>query len=125
MLRSANELHGYTLHATDGNIGRVDEFYFDDESWTVRYLVVDTGHWLPGRRVLISPIGIGSADWGNRRLNVSLTRAQVKDSPDVDSHRPLSRRWEARYHAYYGKLLAVDKNQRFKAEAEFQTAIKL
>jgi hypothetical protein len=101
MLRSANDLHGYTLHATDGDIGRVDEFYFDDESWTVRYLVGETGHWLPGRRVLISPIAIRNADWGNRRLNVNLTCEQVKESPDVETHRPLSRRWEARYHAYY------------------------
>ncbi len=101
MLRSVNELHGYTIHATDGDIGHVDEFYFDDESWTVRYLVVDTGHWLPGRRVLISPIAIERPDWGARKLHLNLTREQVKNSPDVDEHRPLSRRWEARYHAYY------------------------
>ena len=101
MLRSVNELHGYGLHATDGDIGHADEFYFDDASWTVRYLVADTGHWLPGRRVLISPIAIAQADWGNRKLQLNLTRGQVENSPGVEEHRPLSRRWEARYHNYY------------------------
>lgn len=101
MLRGVNELHGYGLHATDGDIGHADEFYFDDESWTVRYLVADTGHWLPGRRVLISPIAIAQADWGNRKLMLNLTRGQVEKSPGVEEHRPLSRRWEAHYHNYY------------------------
>jgi hypothetical protein len=101
MLRSVNELHGYGLHATDGDIGHVDEFYFDDQTWTVRYLVAGTGNWLPGKKVLISPIAIAEADWGLRKLNVNLTREQVKNAPGAEEHRPLSRRWEARYHAYY------------------------
>ena len=106
MLRSAKDLHGYTLHASgapsgSGNIGHVDEFYFDDESWTVRYFVVDTGHWLPGRRVLIAPAAIEKADWGTRQLQTNLTREQVENSPESGAHQPLSRRWEAHYHAYY------------------------
>lgn len=101
MLRSAKDLHGYTLHAIDGNIGHVDEFYFDDETWTVRYFVVDTGHWLPGRSFLIGAPAIHHADWGTRELHTNLMREQIEKSPDSGTHRPLSRRWEAHYHAYY------------------------
>lgn len=101
MLRSVNELQGYKLHATDGDIGHVDEFFFDDHEWGVRYLVANTGNWLPGKQVLISPIAITRADWGNSKLLLDLTCEQVKNSPGVDAHRPLSRRWEANYHAYY------------------------
>lgn len=101
MLRNVHELHGYGLQATDGDIGHADEFYFDDTDWTVRYMVANTGKWLPGKSVLISPIAITRADWGNRKLYLDLTREQVKEAPGIDVHRPLSRRWEARYHAYY------------------------
>lgn len=101
MLRSVNEIHGYGLHATDGDIGHVDEFFFDDHEWAVRYMVANTGHWLSGKQVLISPIAITRADWSNSKLHLNLTREQVKHSPGVDAHRPLSRRWEAGYHAYY------------------------
>lgn len=106
MLRSVNELHGYGLHtigepAESGDIGHVDEFFFDDQSWTVRYIVVNAGNWLKANQVLISPIAIASADWGTRKLHVNITRDQLRHSPGLDAHRPLSRRWEANYHAYY------------------------
>jgi sporulation protein YlmC with PRC-barrel domain len=102
MLRRVKELQGYTIRATDGDIGHVDEFYFDDEKWTVRYLVVDTGGWLSGRQVLISPIALGEANWQERRLHVKLTRQQVENSPDIDTDRPVSRRQEIGYFQYYG-----------------------
>src|SRR5687767_8958197 len=102
MMRHVKELHGLDIVATDGEIGSVEEFYFDDDRWTIRYLVVDTGMWLPGRKVLISPISIGRADWNARTLSLSVTRQQVRDSPDADTHKPLSRRYEAEYHRYYG-----------------------
>ena len=63
MLRNFKDLRGYAIRATDGVIGKVDDFYFDDEDWGIRYLVVDTGSWLSGRKVLISPIALGSPDW--------------------------------------------------------------
>ncbi len=102
MLLSINELQGYPIHATDGDIGQVDQFYFDDEAWTVRYLVVDTGHWLTGRRVLISPIVISGIDRETKTFNAGLTQEQIKNSPDIDTHRPVSRQHEMEYFNYYG-----------------------
>lgn len=102
MLRNVKDLRGYAIRATDGVIGSVDDFYFDDEDWGVRYLVVDTGGWLSGRRVLISPIALGHAGWMGRQLPVALTRAQVEGSPDIDTKRPVSRQHEADYFEYYG-----------------------
>lgn len=101
MLRSLNALKGYTIGATDGDVGKVLTFYFDDEHWTVRHLVVDTGGWLGIRRVLISPIAIGQADWSNRRLSVNLTKDRVKRSPDIDLDKPVSRQYEREYYDYY------------------------
>jgi hypothetical protein len=102
MLRSVNDLQGYTIHATDGDIGSVDQFYFDDELWVIRYLVADTGNWLPGRKVLITPISLGRADWGAKKLYVTLTKKQVENSPDIDTHKPVSRQYETAFLAYYG-----------------------
>jgi sporulation protein YlmC with PRC-barrel domain len=102
MLRNVKDLLGYAIRATDGIIGKVDDFYFDDEDWGVRYLVVETGTWLSGRKVLISPIALGHAGWMARRLPVALTRAQVEHSPDIDTRKPVSRQHEAQYLGYYG-----------------------
>ncbi|MEO7889701.1 MAG: PRC-barrel domain-containing protein [Vicinamibacterales bacterium] len=102
MLRSVKDLKGYAIKATDGDVGRVHDFYFDDEAWAIRYLIVDTGSWLPGRRVLISPIAIGHPDWSARRLPISLTKTQVKDGPDIDTEEPVSRQHEVNYFGYYG-----------------------
>jgi uncharacterized protein YrrD len=85
MLRSMNDLEGYAIRATDGTIGHVKDFYFDDQAWVIRYLVVDTGTWLSSRKVLISPIAIGRPDWAEQVLPVSITKEQVKNSPDVDT----------------------------------------
>src|SRR3954469_10555939 len=100
MLRNVKDLRGYAIHATDGVIGHVDDFYFDDEAWAIRYLVVETGTWLPRRQVLISPLSIGHPDWSAQLLPVSLTKAQVRDSPDIDTRVPVSRQHEATYHRY-------------------------
>ena len=102
MIRSVNHTTKFTIAATDGDIGSVDAFYFDDERWTIRYVVVDTGKWRPRRRVLISPISIVRADWGERRLVLSLSRDQVRNAPDIDTHKPVSRQHEAAYFNYYG-----------------------
>ena len=102
MLRSVTDLRGYTLSATDGDIGTVADLYFDDEAWAMRYLVVDTGTWLSGRQVLISPVAIHQADWVSRRLPVSLSRQRVKDSPSIDTAQPVSRQKEAEYVNYFG-----------------------
>ncbi|MDQ6619105.1 MAG: PRC-barrel domain-containing protein [Pseudomonadota bacterium] len=102
MLRSINDLQDYAIRATDGDIGHVTDFYFDDEAWVIRYLVVDTGSWLLSRRVLISPIAIGQPDWAAEVLPVSITQDQVKNSPDIDTDRPVSRQHEISYLGYYG-----------------------
>lgn len=102
MLRSIKDLEHYTLSATDGDVGHVKDFYFDDDSWVVRYLVVATGSWLSGRQVLISPISIGEPNWLARTLPVSITKEQVRNSPDVDTHEPVSRQHESLYLQYYG-----------------------
>ena len=102
MLRSLKDLTGYKIHATDGNIGKVHDFFFDDEFWILRYVVVDTGHWLPGRKVLLTPGVLLDPDWRQRTFAVALTRDQVRSSPDVDTDRPVSRQHEIHLHEHYG-----------------------
>ena len=95
-------LKDFVIRATDGELGTVEQLYFDDETWAIRYLVVDTGGWLGGRRVLISPMSVTRIDWDNARLDVALTKAQVEHSPAIDTHKPVSRQHEAAYLGYYG-----------------------
>ncbi len=105
MLRSMKDMEDCTIGATDGVIGRVRDFYFDDEAWVIRYLVVDAGDAgaaAPRRKVLISPISIGQPNWSEKLLPVSLTRRQVADSPDIDTDKPVSRQQEMGYLGYYG-----------------------
>ena len=100
MLRTAGHLKGVTIEAMDGDIGSVQDLYFDDQTWTVRYLVVDTGTWLPGRRVLISPFAFRLVS-GASRLRTSLTKDQVRDSPSIDTDRPVDRQHEIEFSQYY------------------------
>jgi hypothetical protein len=102
MLLATTDLDNYAIGATDGRIGPVDDVFFDDESWGVRYLVADAGAWLAGRKVLISPIAIGEPNRAMRVLPASLSRWQVKNSPDVDTSKPLTRRQESDHLRYYG-----------------------
>ena len=102
MLRNADDLKCLVIQATDGELGTVDQLYFDDETWAIRYLTVETGGWLGGRQVLISPYSVASVDWQAKRVNVALTKKQVENSPDIDTHRPVSRQVEAAYLGYFG-----------------------
>ena len=102
MLRPLSELEGYTIGATDDTIGRVVDLYFDDRAWTLRYFVVETGPWLASRKVLISPFAIGAPDRSGRSLPASITRDQVRNSPEMDTDRPVSRQQEEQYLGYYG-----------------------
>jgi hypothetical protein len=102
MLRKAKDLSGYKLGARDGDIGKVKEFYFDDQSWTVRYLVADTGGWLSGQQVLISPYALDPANEGRKVIPVDLTKAQIEKSPALATDRPVSRQYEGDYYSYYG-----------------------
>jgi hypothetical protein len=101
MLRSVKSLEGFSIGATDGTIGKVKDFYFDDEAWVIRYAVVNTNAWL-GHEVLISPYALGQADWAEEILPVSITKDQVKHSPGIDGDKPISRQYEASYLGYYG-----------------------
>ena len=102
MLRSVKDLEGFAVQATDGHIGHVKDFYFDDQAWVIRYLIVEAGSWLASRKVLISPIAIGKPEWSERQLPVSITKDQVKDSPDIDTEKTVSRQHEIQYAGYYG-----------------------
>lgn len=102
MVHSIQQRYGEKLRASDGEIGHVRDFYFDDNNWTVRYLVADTGGWLSGRQVLISPNALGHLSPEEKVLLVNLTRKQIEDSPSIDEHMPVSRQLEEEYHRYYG-----------------------
>lgn len=100
-LKSIKEMLGYELGAQDGKIGRCKDFLFDDQTWAVRYVVGDTRKWLPGRKVLISPISIGSAEESTQTLSVGLTKDQIKDSPPLESDAPVSRQYEVIFNQYH------------------------
>jgi sporulation protein YlmC with PRC-barrel domain len=102
LLRRFTDLRRYSLEASDGAVGRVDDVYLDDQSWTVRYLVVDTGTWLSGRKVLISPAAIRGMDTAGERVRTGLTRRQVEESPSIDTAKPVSRQHETALQTYYG-----------------------
>ena len=102
MLNKAKVLKGYRLQGRDGEIGKVKEFYFDDRHWTIRYLVADTGNWLTGRTVLISPYALISVNQDEQYLTVDLTKKQIEDSPSLDTDKPVSRQFEDSYYGYYG-----------------------
>jgi len=102
MLQNIKELYGHQLAASDGAIGHVKDFYFDDKSWVIRYLVADTGSWLAGRLVLLSPHAFGRFDSDGETVHVNLTRKQIENSPSIELHKPVSRQYEIEYYRYYG-----------------------
>lgn len=102
MQRSISRLMGCSVKARDGEIGAVNDFYFDDHAWVIRYMVVNTGGWLSGRDVLISTAALKTPEWKARAFPVGLTRRQVRNSPGIDTHKPVSRQHETELHAYYG-----------------------
>lgn len=102
MLRSLKDLEGYRISAKNGDIGKIHDFFFDDELWIVRYVVVDTGHWLPGRKVLLAPSVLLDPNWRERSFSVLLTQEEVKASPDIDADKPVSRQHEIELRTYYG-----------------------
>ncbi len=102
MLQDIKQIYGKGLRASDGEIGHVHDFYFDDKTWTVRYVVADTGSWLEGRQVLLSPHAFGSLSQVEDLLAVNLTRQQIEDSPSIESYKPVSRQYEEEYYRHYG-----------------------
>ncbi len=137
MLRSLSDIRRAVLEAEDGEIGRCYDFLFDDMHWTVRYMVADTRKWLPGRKVLVSPISLGQPDWQGDRLPVKLTREQIQRSPSLAEDQPVSRQYENLYFDYYHwpyywtgpypwgthpepQLLYVDQQVRRERQKEFE-----
>lgn len=105
MLRTASDLKRFELKSRDGDSESIRDFYFDDHLWTVRYFVADTGKWAFGRKVLISPRAISRVDEPSRRLELSLTKAEIQNSPPIESDEPVSRQFEEEYARYYGWTL--------------------
>lgn len=102
MIQSADTLKKLELRARDGALGKIKDLYFDDEQWTLRYLVVETGTWLNSRKVLISTSVLDAADWNAGELPVNLTQEQVRRSPSVDTEKAVTREEEAGLQAHYG-----------------------
>ena len=101
MLFRAKTLEKYKLKGKDGDIGSAKEFYFDDKHWAIRYLVADTGNWLTGRQVLISPYALVDIDKEGETIVVNMTEKQIEDSPPLDSDKPVSHQFEKSYFDYY------------------------
>ncbi len=101
MKQNAEKLTGYKMGAIDGELGEVKTFYFDDKTWTVRYLVVETGNWLFGKKVLISPKALLQPNWEERVFPTNLTRKQIEESPDVDTAKPVSAQQEVELYNHY------------------------
>jgi hypothetical protein len=102
MLIKAKTLEGYKLDSLDGEIGKVKEFYFDDRHWIIRYLAANTGNWLTGRQVLISPYALVAVNSEEQNIAIDLTKKQIGDSPSLESHKPVSHQFEQAYYGYYG-----------------------
>src|SRR5271156_2061347 len=102
MLWNASVINGYSIVASDGRLGTVHDFLFDDANWLIRWLVVDTGNWLSGRKVLLPPSVLGHLDPKGQKFSVGLTMQQVEDSPEIDTERPVSRQMETTVYDYCG-----------------------
>ncbi|WP_347986458.1 PRC-barrel domain-containing protein [Methylomonas sp. AM2-LC] len=108
MLYKAKTLKGYQLNSLDGDIGKIEEFYFDDRFWTIRYLVANAGSWLTGRQVLISPYALVAVNREREDIAIHLTQKQIEESPSLSSHKPVSKQFEEDYYQYYGWPLYWD-----------------
>ncbi|MFZ0639995.1 MAG: PRC-barrel domain-containing protein [Candidatus Acidiferrales bacterium] len=101
-LRSTREVTGYHIRATDGEIGHLEDFLFDDETWEIRYAIVDTKNWWPGKKVLLRPQWIQQVSWAEREIYAGMSRETIRKSPEWDSDQPVSREYELHLHQHYG-----------------------
>jgi sporulation protein YlmC with PRC-barrel domain len=101
MQRNINSLTGYKIKATDGEVGEVKEFYFDDETWIIRYLIIETGNWLTGKKVLLSPQALLAPSLDDRLFPVNLSKEQIRNCPDIDTDKPFSRQQEIELYQHY------------------------
>ena len=110
-LRSAIEVQRYGVRATDGDIGSIYDFWVDTKNWNIRYLIVDTGDWLPGKKVLVSPHWINEVIWKDAVVATSLSTDEIKNSPEYDSRVPVSADYERKLFQYYGRSLRKEREK--------------
>jgi hypothetical protein len=115
-LRSARDLTGYHIEATDGSIGHVRDFIVDDETWQIRYLVIDTTNWWPGKRVLVAPEWATRISWLDRKVYLGMTRDAIKRSPEWSATFPVAREYEELLHQHYGRIPGWGSRDRSFAE---------
>jgi hypothetical protein len=101
-LRSATEVEGYHVAARDGDIGHIDDLLFDDSDWTLRFLVVDTKNWWPGKKVLVAPAWTRGIDWSDEKLHVAAERETIKQAPEYESGMAIDEALERRIFQHYG-----------------------
>ena len=106
-LRSIEAVTGYHIHASDGEIGHVEDFLIEDADWSIHYLVVDTKNWWPGKKVLISPRSAREIDWTDKLVNLDVDRQKVKDSPAYDPSMTVDRAYDEKFLTYYGIKFAA------------------
>jgi hypothetical protein len=102
-LRSTHDVSGHHIQAADGEIGHVEDFIIDDETWTIRYLIVDTQNWWPGKKVLISPKWVERVSWPESKVFINLQRESIKQSPEYTDESPLDRDYETGLHQHYNR----------------------
>ncbi|MFC0557605.1 PRC-barrel domain containing protein [Halalkalibacter alkalisediminis] len=102
MLYKTNLVESCVVQATDGELGKIKDLYFDSDNWVIRYMVIDTQKWLPGRKVLVSPSSFDRVDVKNKKISIFASKQQIESSPTIEEHQPLSRKNEIDLHQYYG-----------------------
>jgi hypothetical protein len=116
-------LTGARIQALDGDIGHVEDFVIDEETWSIRYLIVDTKNWWPGKRVLISPQWIDEISWDDSRISVKLTKEAIRQSPEY-SPESLNRGYEEKLHSHYNSHGYWENQPGEKAFQKPQEAVK-
>lgn len=100
-LCSTDNVSGYHIQAEDGEIGHVEDFIIDDETWAIRYLVIDTKNWWSGKKVLVSPQWIERVSWSESKVFINLSRETIKQSPEYTEESVLTRDYETGLYQHY------------------------
>jgi PRC-barrel domain len=104
MLHELKMLAGSSVTATDGEIGCIRTFLFDDQSWMVHYVAVEVGHWAGRRDVVIAVSAIDQPNWSSRSFRVRMTKQQVSESPDIDTEKPVTFQQRIAMEKYFGRF---------------------
>jgi hypothetical protein len=101
-LHSVASVKGLSVHAADGDIGHVENLLADDTNWEIRYLVIATRNWWPGKVVQLSPYAVKDIDWFGEHINMNVTREQVKSAPAWDPLAMADKVSEEALHRHFG-----------------------